>query len=130
MYGRIFSVDGQQGVPLLESKGIFWEKYKPCLTGRWVDTVQAHALNPEAYLKNGFGVERNVVIQADGSVWLNTLNSDTGRYDWQMVDDIYQYKSQQPIPRMLRTVRPVIKDRMPSIAQMRARIRTIERAKE
>lgn len=128
--GRIFSVDGQQGVPLLESKGIFWEKYKPCLTGRWVDTVQAHALNPEAYLKNGFGAERNMVIQADGSVWLNTLNSDTGRYDWQMVDDIYQYKSQQPIPRMLRTVRPVIKNRMPSIAQMRARIRTIERAKE
>lgn len=130
MEGHIFSVDGQQGVPLLENKGIFCGKYKPCLTGRWIDTVQAHGLNSEAYLKNGFGAERNVVIRADGSVWLNTLNPDTGRYDWQMLDDIYQYKSRRPIPRMLQTVQPVVKDRMPSVAQMTSRIRTIERAQE
>ena len=128
--GRIFSVDGQQGIPRLENKGIFWRKYKPCLTGRWIDTVQAHALNTEAYLKNGFGAERNVVIQVDGSVWLNTLNPDTGRYDWQMLDDIYQYKSRRPIRRVLQTVQPIVKARIPSVTEIASWIGTIERVQE
>lgn len=129
--GRIFSVDGQQGVSQLNGMGVFFGKYKPCLTGRWADTVQAHSLDAAAYLENGFGAAQNLVIRADGSVWLNTLNADTHQYLWQRVDDIYQYKSQQPIHRALQTVRPVIKNRMPSIAQMKAQmkaqIRTIER---
>lgn len=126
--GRIFSADGQQGVPLLESKGIPFGRSKPCLTGRWVDTVQAYDLNSKAYLRNGFGDKNNLVIQADGSVWLNTLNQDTGRYDWKVLDDIYQYKSLQSIPRTLQTIPPTKAVQMTSIAEIKSWISQIERS--
>ena len=128
--GRIFSADGRQGVPLLESKGIPFGRSKPCLTGRWVDTVQAYDLNSKAYLRNGFGDKNNLVIQADGSVWLNTLNPDTGRYDWKVLDDIYQYKSRRPIHRVLQTVQPIVKARIPSVTEIASWIGTIERVQE
>lgn len=126
--GRIYSADGRQNVPQLEKNEFLFGKYKPCLTGRWVETVQAHSLSPEKYSKAGFGAEQNLVIKADGSVWLNTLNPKTNRYDWLMLDDIYQYKSLQSIPRTLQTIPPTKAVQMPSIAEIKSWISQIERS--
>lgn len=128
--GRYYSTSGLETVPQIECQGLHFPSAKPCLNGRWTAYVRQHSLDG-SYQINGFAEARNLVIKSDGRVWLNCLNEQTGRFDWQQVDDIFRYQSTLPVQRALKTVRPVIRPiatpTLPKLGRLKEIIQGIER---